>query len=81
VKLLPPALRELNEGGGPPKLVVEVVAQRIIAAASNGERDPVRLRRAALARAAKRRRLARECRSCLGGGRDIQQISAKPPFS
>jgi hypothetical protein len=43
------ALGELNEGGGPPKLVIEVVAQRIIAAASNGERDPVRLRRAALA--------------------------------
>jgi len=43
------ALRELNEGGGPPKLLVEVVAQRIIATASNGERDPVRLRKAALA--------------------------------
>ncbi len=43
------ALRELNEGGGPPKLVIEVVAQRIIAAASNGERDPVLLRKAALA--------------------------------
>jgi hypothetical protein len=42
------ALKELNEGG-PPKLVLEVVAQRIIEAASNGERDPVRLRAAALA--------------------------------
>ena len=41
------ALKELNEGG-PPKLVLEVVAQRIIEAASNGERDPVRLREAAL---------------------------------
>jgi hypothetical protein len=42
------ALKELNEGG-PPKLILEVVAQRIIAAASSGERDPVRLREAALA--------------------------------
>lgn len=43
------ALRELNEGRGPPELVIEIVAQRIIAAATNGERDPVRLRKAALA--------------------------------
>src|SRR6266446_10311374 len=42
------ALKELNEGG-PSKLVLEVVAQRIIEAASNGERDPVRLLAAALA--------------------------------
>jgi hypothetical protein len=41
-------LRELNDGRGPPELVIEVVAQRIIAAATNGERDPVCLRKAAL---------------------------------
>jgi hypothetical protein len=43
------ALVELNEGGGPPRLVIEVVAQRIIATAATGEHDPARLRRAALA--------------------------------
>jgi hypothetical protein len=32
-----------------PKLVLEVIAERIIAAATIGERDPVRLRKAALA--------------------------------
>jgi hypothetical protein len=42
------ALKELDEGG-PPKLVIEVIAQRVIAAASDGERDPVRLRKTALA--------------------------------
>jgi hypothetical protein len=41
------ALKELNEGG-PPKLVLEVIAERIIASANTGERDPVRLREAAL---------------------------------
>jgi len=34
---------------GQPKVVREVIARRIIAAASIGERDPVRLRAAALA--------------------------------
>jgi hypothetical protein len=34
---------------GQPKVVREVIARRIIAAASNGERDPIRLRAAALA--------------------------------
>ena len=48
MKLFAAALKELNEDG-PPKLLLEVVAQRIIEAASNGERDPVRLREAALA--------------------------------
>ncbi len=42
------ALKELD-AGGPPKLVLEVVAQRIITAVSDGERDPVALRKAALA--------------------------------
>jgi hypothetical protein len=42
------ALKELDEGG-PPKLLIEVIAQRVIAAASDGERDPARLRKAALA--------------------------------
>ena len=41
------ALKELDEGG-PPKLLIEVIAQRVIAAASDGERDPVRLRKVAL---------------------------------
>jgi hypothetical protein len=41
------ALKELDEGG-PPKLLIEVIAQRVIAAASDGERDSVRLRKAAL---------------------------------
>ena len=42
------ACKELNDDGQP-KLVLEVIAERIIAAASIGERDPVRLRKAALA--------------------------------
>jgi hypothetical protein len=33
---------------GPPKLVLEVLAQRIVEAAKRGERDPVRLVEAAL---------------------------------
>ena len=33
---------------GQPQIVREVIAQRIIEAASHGERDPVRLREAAL---------------------------------
>jgi hypothetical protein len=41
------ALKALDEGG-PPKLLIEVIAERVIAAASDGERDPVRLRKAAL---------------------------------
>jgi hypothetical protein len=42
------ACRELNEAGQP-KVAPEVIATRIIAAARGGERDPVRLRAAALA--------------------------------
>lgn len=41
------ACKALNDTGQP-ELVLEVIAQRIIAAASMGERDPVRLREAAL---------------------------------
>ena len=33
---------------GQPELVLDIIAERIIAAASAGERDPVRLREAAL---------------------------------
>ncbi len=43
------ACNELNEAGQP-KVAPEVIAGRIIAAAKLGERDPVRLRAAALAR-------------------------------
>jgi hypothetical protein len=32
----------------PPKLLIEVIAERIIVAATNGERDPVRLVESAL---------------------------------
>ncbi len=42
------ACNELNEAGEP-KVAREVIAGRIIAAARAGERDPVRLRAAALA--------------------------------
>jgi hypothetical protein len=42
------ACQELD-GAGQPKVAREVVAGRIIAAAKLGERDPVRLRAAALA--------------------------------
>jgi hypothetical protein len=42
------ACNELNEAGQP-KVPREVIAGRIIAAARAGERDPVRLRAAALA--------------------------------
>jgi len=42
------ARNELNEAGQP-KVAPEVIATRIIAAARRGERDPVRLRAAALA--------------------------------
>ena len=41
------ALEELDDTGQP-KLVLEIIAERIIASASIGERDPVRLRKAAL---------------------------------
>jgi hypothetical protein len=44
------ACKELDEAGQP-KVAPEVIAGRIIAAAKLGERDPVRLREAALARA------------------------------
>jgi hypothetical protein len=42
------ACNELNEAGQP-RVAPEVIATRIIAAARRGERDPVRLRAAALA--------------------------------
>jgi hypothetical protein len=42
------ALKELHDTGQP-QIVLEVIAERIVAAASLGERDPVRLREAALA--------------------------------
>jgi hypothetical protein len=41
------ALKALDDGGQP-KIVLEVIAQRIIEAARRGERDPVRLVEAAL---------------------------------
>jgi len=41
------ACKELNDTGQP-QIVLEVIAERIIAAARQGERDPVRLREAAL---------------------------------
>ena len=41
------SLEELHDTGQP-KLVREIIAERIIAAAGTGERDPVRLREAAL---------------------------------
>jgi len=43
------ACNELNEAGQP-KVAPEVIAGRIIAAARAGERDPARLRAAALGR-------------------------------
>ena len=42
------ACKELNDAGQP-AIVYEVIAKRIIDGAKNGERDPVRLRNAALA--------------------------------
>ena len=42
------ACRELNDSGQP-VIVYEVIARRIIDGARDGERDPVRLRNAALA--------------------------------
>jgi hypothetical protein len=41
------ALEELHDTGQP-QIVLEVIAERIIAAAKLGERDPLRLREAAL---------------------------------
>ena len=41
------ALKELHDTGQP-QMVFEVIAKRIVAAAKLGERDPVRLREAAL---------------------------------
>jgi hypothetical protein len=41
------SLKELRDTGQP-KLVLEIIAERIIAAARTGERDPVCLRKAAL---------------------------------
>jgi hypothetical protein len=43
------SLKELRHTGEP-KLVLEMIAKRIIAAASGGERDPVSLRETALPR-------------------------------
>lgn len=42
------ACKELDDKGQP-EIVYEVIAKRIIEAVKNGERDPVRLRNAALA--------------------------------
>jgi hypothetical protein len=39
---------KLLDDTGQPELVLEIIAERIIAAAKLGERDPVRLRKAAL---------------------------------
>jgi hypothetical protein len=39
---------EALDDTGQPKAVLEIIAERIVAAASNGERDPVRLREAAI---------------------------------
>jgi hypothetical protein len=41
------SLKELHDTGQP-ELVLEIIAERIISAAGTGERDPVRLRKAAL---------------------------------
>ena len=43
------AARAELQDTGQPQIVLEVIAERIIAAARNGERDPVRLREAGLA--------------------------------
>jgi hypothetical protein len=43
------ACKMVNHTGQPSDVLREVLAQRIIAAATSGERDPVRLRAAALA--------------------------------
>lgn len=42
------ACKELHDKGQP-EIVYEVIAKRIIEAARNGERDPIRLRKAGLA--------------------------------
>jgi hypothetical protein len=42
------SLKELHDTGQA-ELVLEIIADRIVAAANTGERDPVRLRAAALA--------------------------------
>jgi hypothetical protein len=41
------ACKQLDDTGQP-DLVLEIIADRIVAAANTGERDPVRLRKAAL---------------------------------
>jgi hypothetical protein len=43
------AARQALHGSGRPQVIYEAIAARIIAAAHRGERDPVRLRNAALA--------------------------------
>jgi hypothetical protein len=43
------AARKQLHSAGQPQIVFETIAARIIAAASKGERDPVRLRNAGLA--------------------------------
>ena len=42
------AARQKLHSAGQPQIVYETIAARIIAAASKGERDPVRLRNAGL---------------------------------
>ncbi len=49
IEALEGAIKEL-QSSGQPDVVREVIAGRIIAAAKLGERDPVRLREAALSR-------------------------------
>jgi hypothetical protein len=41
------SLKELHDTGHP-QIVLEIIAERIVVAAGTGERDPVRLREAAL---------------------------------
>lgn len=43
------AARKALHSRGQPPIVVEIIAARIIAAASKGERDPIQLRNAGLA--------------------------------
>ena len=43
------AARESLQDRGPPEIVYEIIAKRIIEAAKKGERDPIRLRDAGLA--------------------------------
>ena len=47
VKAFDAAYKALDDSGQP-KIVLEIIAERIVEAASRGERDPVRLVKAAL---------------------------------